>query len=139
MLRCPDENLWDELTVETMKYLSRSTSKLEIAFVALTVISAADLSAIAYRGSFVLPESTKLLWQLLSATIWVCWVRADRRGREFRAPFEFDAFVFFAWPIVVPYYLCQTRGWRGLLLVLAMGGLVIAPAVVAAFAFVAGR
>jgi hypothetical protein len=139
MLRRPGKNQCDGFTTDTMKYLSRSTSKFEIAFIALTVFSAADLSAIAYGGKLGLPATTNMLWSFLSATILVCWVRADMRGREFRAPFEFEAFVFFAWPIVVPYYLCRTRGWRGLLLALAMAGLVIAPAVAAAFTFVASH
>jgi len=54
----------------------------------------------------------------------------DRRKRGFRVPFEFDAFVFFAWPIVVPYYLYRTRGARGLLLAAGFYALVILPLVV---------
>jgi len=30
------------------------------------------------------------------------WVRVDRRVRGFSVPFEFDAFVFFAMPFIVP-------------------------------------
>lgn len=45
------------------------------------------------------------------------WVYLDRRSRSYPAPFEFEAFVFFAWPIVVPFYLIQTRRWRGLPLI----------------------
>jgi hypothetical protein len=37
-------------------------------------------------------------------------------GKDLGLPFEFEAFVFFAWPIALPYYLVKSRGSRGLLL-----------------------
>jgi len=40
---------------------------------------------------------------------------------------EFDAFVFFAWPFIVPYYLYRTRGRRGLFLVTGIYGLYLMP------------
>jgi len=51
----------------------------------------------------------------------------DRRARAFDVPFEFDAFVFWAWPVVVPYYLYRSRGGRGLLLALSICGLYRVP------------
>lgn len=68
-----------------------------------------------------------MLWSLAFQLILACWVRVDRQVRGFRAPFEFDAFVFFAWPIVVPYYLYKTRGRRGLLAAASIGTLYVAP------------
>jgi hypothetical protein len=59
------------------------------------------------------------------------WVQADRRDRDFSVPYEFDAFVFLAWPVVVPYYLYRSRGRRGLLLGVGIWGLYVAPAFVA--------
>lgn len=31
-------------------------------------------------------------------------------------PFEFDAFMFFAWPVLLPFYLYRTRRRRGLMI-----------------------
>jgi len=42
------------------------------------------------------------------------WVLADARQRRRSLPYDFDAFVFFAWPFIVPIYLFQTRGWRAI-------------------------
>jgi hypothetical protein len=59
------------------------------------------------------------------------WVYLDRQGRHLNLPFEFDAFVFFAWPIVLPYYLVKSRGARGLLLVALFFAVLVLPSVVA--------
>jgi hypothetical protein len=59
-------------------------------------------------------RSAELLCGFEFRLILAWWVAIDRRVRGFRAPFEFDAFVFFAWPILVPYYLYRTRGGRSL-------------------------
>lgn len=40
----------------------------------------------------------------------------EPQHREFDAPFEFGAFMYFAWPIVLPYYLVKTQGVEGLVL-----------------------
>jgi len=50
----------------------------------------------------------------------VCGVNADRRGRAAGRVYEFDAFVFFLWPFVLPVYLFQTRRWAGLALALGI-------------------
>ena len=50
------------------------------------------------------------------------WVYVDRHKRRYPAPFEFEAFVFFAWPVVVPAYLIHTRRWRALPLIAALYG-----------------
>jgi hypothetical protein len=39
------------------------------------------------------------------------WKRIERRSIP--APFEYSAFVFFAWPVLAPCYLFQSRRWRG--------------------------
>jgi hypothetical protein len=110
-----------------MNTRSRSTLPYEIALVVLTAICAIGLSIIASRGSMLDGEMSGLLWVFGFVVILVGWVRADRRARGYRAPFEFDAFVFFAWPVAVPYYLCSTRGWRGFLITLGLVALSIVP------------
>jgi hypothetical protein len=59
----------------------------------------------------------------------VRWAAIDRRSRSFSVPFEFDAFVFFAWVVVVPYYLLKTRGTRGLIGAIGFWALAITPTV----------
>jgi hypothetical protein len=61
-------------------------------------------------------SSTDLLWAFEFRLILAWWVSVDRRIRDFNVPYEFDAFVFFTWPLSVPYYLYRTRGGRGVLL-----------------------
>jgi hypothetical protein len=74
-----------------------------------------------------MPEESGFLWSLSWQSLLVCWVYFDRRGRLFEPPFEFDAFVFFAWPFVLPYYLYKTRGVRGLLFFAAIFALFVVP------------
>lgn len=50
------------------------------------------------------------------------WTYRDRRQRQYPVPFEFEAFVYFAWFLVVPYYLFCTRGWRAMPLCIALIG-----------------
>jgi len=59
------------------------------------------------------------------------WVYLDRQGRHLSLPFEFEAFVFFAWPIILPYYLVKSRGARGLLLAALFLTLLVLPSVAA--------
>jgi hypothetical protein len=70
------------------------------------------------------------LWAIVFALLLAFWVHADRRNRAYAAPFEFDAFVVFLWPFVVPYYLYRTRGWHGWLKGAGVWLLFLAPALV---------
>ncbi len=79
------------------------------------------LAGICGLGSWILgahgaaiPMRTEFLWDLAYRLFLVAWVRADMRSHHFSAPYEFDAFLFFAWPAALPYYLYKTRGGRGL-------------------------
>jgi hypothetical protein len=94
--------------------------------VALAAIFAAGLSVFAARG-VAASRSIELLWSFEFPLILALWVLADRRNRGFSVPYEFDTFVFFAWPAVVPYYLYRSRGRGGLLLGAGIWALYIAP------------
>ena len=83
-----------------------------------------------WAGGFGPSGTTGLLWRTEFDLVLVWWVYADRRRRGFGGPFEFEAFVFFAWPIVVPYYLVRTRSLRGLLVAAGIYTLAILPLVV---------
>jgi len=51
------------------------------------------------------------------------WVLADARKRGRRLCYDYDSFVYFAWPVVGPVYLFQTRGWRALLTLLCFAAI----------------
>ena len=63
------------------------------------------------------------------------WVVADARKRGRRLCYDFDSFVYFAWPVVVPVYLFQTRGARAFLTLLCFAGIWLVAAVVAGVVF----
>jgi hypothetical protein len=64
------------------------------------------------------------------------WVWADSRSRQFGLPYEFGTFVFFAWPVVVPYYTYRCSGWKGLLVGVGICLLSIVPYVVSVIVFI---
>lgn len=81
---------------------------------------------------FNMPAESEGLWSLFTQLFVACWVYLDRRDRRLNLPFEFDAFVLFAWPLVLPYYLYKSRGaWRGILLTAFIFALVLVPSLVA--------
>ena len=51
------------------------------------------------------------------------WVSADAHKRGRRLCYDYDSFVYFAWPVVGLVYLFQTRGWRALLTLLCFAGI----------------
>ena len=55
-------------------------------------------------------------------------VTADARARGRSLCYDFDTFILFAWPIVLPCYLFQTRGLRAFLSLLYFAGLCLAAA-----------
>jgi len=99
----------------------------------LTLLLAGGRSFLAVRG-LALPRETELLCSFEFRFILALWVSFDRRTRDLIVPFEFDAFVFFAWPFVLPWYLYRTRGWSGLLYAAAAYGLSVLPDLTASIA-----
>jgi hypothetical protein len=83
------------------------------------------------------PPATEILWLLTFTVIVTWWVQLDLRAHGLSVPFEFEALVFWAWPLVVPYYLYRTRGRRGLVLGAALWFLWLFPLFVAVGAYVA--
>lgn len=55
-------------------------------------------------------------------TILASWVIADAKQYDCKLCYDFDAFLFFAWPIALPYYLFRTRGWRAFITILCFCG-----------------
>jgi hypothetical protein len=110
---------------------ARSTRKFLLPIVALTAIYSIGLS-VSISSRLVMPEESSRLYLLLFGLFLTWWVRIDRLERRFVVPFEFDVLVWCAWPFMVPYYLYRTRGWKGILLGIAIWGLYFVPVVVAA-------
>jgi hypothetical protein len=101
-----------------------------IPLVFLTLIFTAARAVLASHHLSLPGELAKLesVTQQLFVAI---WVYLDRQSRRLSLPFEFEAFVFFAWPIALPYYLVKSRGARGLLLVALFFALLVLSSVVA--------
>jgi hypothetical protein len=51
------------------------------------------------------PRESASLESIAQQLFVALWVYLDRQGRRLHLPYEFEAFVLFAWPIVLPYYL----------------------------------
>lgn len=103
-----------------------SISKSLAPLITLTAIFAVATSVFAVRGTGA-PETAQSLWMFEFRLILTWWVYCDRQARGFGVPHEFDAFVFWAWPFVVPYYLYRTRGGMGLLSSVGIYGLYAVP------------
>jgi hypothetical protein len=109
-----------------------SALRLLLVLVILMAIYAIGLWVLASHGLAARPEATAVLWALEFQMLLAIWVRMDRRRRNVSLPFEFDTFVFFGWPVVVPYYLYRTRGGRGLIVTAAVYTLYVIPEVISA-------
>jgi hypothetical protein len=116
-----------QLSVEIQDELLFPFSKPLIFLLALTAIYTIGLSTFAVRAVIPPFGLSRGLWVILFGLILTWWLYADRGTRKFKLPFEFEYFVFVAWPIVVPYYLCRRLGWRGLLFGLGIWGLYVVP------------
>jgi hypothetical protein len=102
---------------------------------ALTTIYTVGLSVLAAHAVLPTPEQSGVLWSIAFGLNVTWWVYADRGARPFKWPFEFEYFLLFAWPVVVPYYLYRRLGRRGLLVGFGIWGLYFLPLVVAAVVY----
>jgi|RhiMetdeSRZDD1v2_1073273.scaffolds.fasta_scaffold239879_3 hypothetical protein len=91
-------------------------------------------AAYAYHN---VPPSTlaEFIRQWGMGLLFVWWVKADSRQTRYWPCYDFDTFLFFGWPVLLPYYLFRTRGLRGFYLVFAFLGLWSAPALAAALVY----
>ena len=126
-----------QLPVEDTDKCSFPFSKPLIFLFVLTAIYTVGLSFLTLHEVAPAPERSGTLWTIIFGLILTWWVYTDRGPRKFKLPFEFEYFVLFAWPIVVPYYLFRRLGWRGLLFGLGILGLYLGPFVVASFLYAA--
>ena len=79
------------------------------------VMSTVYYAVMGYAGYDPSIEAETLMGvALLIMFAWWAW--DDAKKQKFHRPYEFGAFIYFAWPIVLPVYLIATRGWKGLLI-----------------------
>jgi hypothetical protein len=75
----------------------------------------------------VVSDTSDLAWAFVFSLLVAVWATKEPRQAEFSAPFEFGAFLYFAWPVVLPYYLTKTRGLEGIVLFLGFLALYFMP------------
>src|ERR1043165_6624894 len=65
-------------------------------------------------------------FEFLSSAIFICgvvwWLRAEIRSSPATQLYCTGVFAVTAWPFIITYHLLKTRGWRGLLPLLALIG-----------------
>lgn len=91
--------------------------------------------ALAASPENVLPARADLASRFAFPLVVASWVMADARRRGRRLCHDYDSFVFFVWPILVPIYLFQTRGVRAFLTLLCFAGICALSILAAAVVF----
>ena len=87
------------------------------------------LCAIAFGVAYSVPPNGEiskradLAFQFALPLVIASWVTADARKQGRQLCYDYDSFVFLAWPIVVPVYLFQTRGVRAFLTLLCFAAI----------------
>jgi hypothetical protein len=66
-------------------------------------------------------DRSVVFWQWILPVVLANWIVADARERRHAVCYDYDTFQFWAWPLLAPVYLIQTRGWRALWPVLCFG------------------
>jgi hypothetical protein len=100
------------------------------------VISGATVQILLYTlGDAEPSRDAGNFWTLMTGITWSWWVHATRRRLGHGYAFEFDALVFFAWPIVVPYFLVKSRRALNLGSAIAAWCFYAAPFVAAAYSY----
>jgi len=82
-----------------------------------------------------LPKRAELAASVALPLVVALWVMADARKRGRQLCYDYDSFVYFAWFIVVPVYLFQTRGARAFLTLLCFAGIWLFAALAAGAVF----
>lgn len=93
-----------------------------------SLMSAAELYA-NFNDGFI-SEKTYGLWSVFFILLTVIWVHKDSRESDHHYPFEYGHFVYLAWPVLIPYHLISTRGFKGLAYLFGLIGLYWLPLVV---------
>ena len=76
-------------------------------------LSILHYSVMGYAGHDPSIEAGTLM-ALVLTLMFAWWAFDDAKKQKYHRPYEFGAFILFAWPIVLPFYLVETRGWKGI-------------------------
>ncbi len=87
----------------------------------LNAIALAIANGICDKPEF--PRFSGIVFSVALASTMASWAISDARKRGYRVCYDFDTFVFCAWPLVLPIYLFQTRGARAFLTILCFLGI----------------
>ena len=87
----------------------------QFAFCILALVFAVTFAQVymALHSEWLSESTSKLSYFTLSLLV-ALLIESDRKSRGRAAPFEYAAFVFFAWPFIAPYYFFSVLRWRGL-------------------------
>ena len=91
--------------------------------------------AISAAYSLPLRPAFLVLYYLGVQWAFAWWVLVDCRRQGIPTSIDHGWFIFFAWPVAVPYHLFQTRRARGCLVMAGMFGLFVASYLAALVAF----
>jgi len=96
--------------------MKRSAGSLAVPIVGLVVLlTVATIFAIAIQlNGREISRHSATLYNASFAYLMALGVEFDRKALRRPAPFEYSAFMFFLWWVLLPVYLFQTRRWRGL-------------------------
>ena len=68
-----------------------------------------------YYGNYS-ENLTDAVWKFGFPICIAWWVHKDRFYSKKDAPYEFLAFVYFVWELLLPWYLFKSRRWKGILM-----------------------
>ncbi|MCX6899987.1 MAG: hypothetical protein NT105_14980 [Verrucomicrobia bacterium] len=97
--------------------------RITVAIMWLLMIVSAALEACSDAYGVKLSAFADHAGRIAFSILMVSWVYADASLRQRSLCYDYDTFLFFAWPVLVPYYLFQTRGVRGFLPLLYFAGM----------------
>jgi len=83
-----------------------------VAIAVLVGVGAIGHAYAVFRGADISRGSGELWYYCFSYSV-AWWVEVDRKAKRITAPFEYSAFMFFAWPLLAPWYFFKCRRWRG--------------------------
>lgn len=95
-----------------MSYL-RTVGPPLVGLVTLLTVATAFAVAIVMKSG-EMSDSSVMLYNVSFSYLMAWGVELDRKALGRAAPFEYAAFMFFLWWVMLPVYLFQTRRWRGL-------------------------
>jgi hypothetical protein len=97
-----------------------------VCILALTLTMTCAQAYLGLHGAWMSESTSRLSYFILSLLVAIL-IERDRKIRGRSAPFEYAAFVFFAWPVVAPYYFFSVLRWKGLAFGLGLFLLALAP------------